>query len=459
MVWPKFNTSDFPPVSKEEWTVKALKDLKGMTLETLNWDSELGSLEPIFHPSDSVAVNELPPRSIHNSDNSWEITQSFHAEDSNAQVVSSLMQGTSYLNLKLEKGSEKRLESLLAGVHLEMIHLRVEGGADLEIVIQQLSNLVSDRNLDSKKLRGCLGQDLLTSNFNLGHFASEEELRSGVKDQMNLVGNAFPSMRSLPVQAYRYFEAGATNALELAIALHKGNTYLNFALETGATIDDISHLLEFKMSSGGSYFMNIAKFRALRIMWGKVVESYGPGHDCSSVSWIEAHTSERYYSSNDHYNNLLRATTSAMSAIVGSCDSIDVSNCSPSKQDNDELRHARNIHHLLREESWLDAVIDAGHGSYYIETLTNKLMTKAGELLTQVENAGGIWTPAGSEFIAQEMAANRTQILSEVANKERHVIGVNKFESTSRVVEKNAGGTGGLGTFNVPFELTKKGLG
>ncbi len=456
MAWPKFNTTDFPSVTKEEWTAKALKDLKGSALESLYWDSELGPVEPVFHPEDQITNHELPPRSLHNQDNAWELTQSFHGSDSNQQVIASLMQGTSYLNLELQDAEQDKLAKLLADVHLEMIHLRVEGTVEVNAVLDALSKLVSERKLDTKQLRGCLGQDLLTSSFNHGKFSSEEELATAVTAQIHAISEAFPSMRSLPVQANRFFEAGATNALELAIALHLGNTYLNVVMEKGVSIDEISHLLEFKMAAGGSYFMNIAKFRAFRTMWQKVVESYSPDHACSKVAWIEAKTSERYFSSNDHYNNLLRATTSAMSAVVGSVDSLDVSNCSPSKQDNDELRYARNIQHLLREESWLDAVIDAGHGSYYIEELTNKLIAKAGELLKQIENAGGIWTETGTRFIENEIACNREEILAEVRSEKRLVIGVNKFASATSVPEQNGGESGRLALFNVPFELIKK---
>lgn len=456
MAWPKFNTSDFPSVSKEEWTAKALQDLKGGSLESLYWDSELGPIEPVFHPEDQISNHELPPRSIHNAHNAWELTQSFHGSDSNQQVITSLMQGTSYLNLELQDAGKVKLAKLLADVHLEMIHLRVEGPVEVKEVLNTLSGLASERKLDAKQLRGCLGHDLLTSNFKHSKFTSEEELSTAVSTQIYAISEAFPSMRSLPVQANRYFEAGATNALELAIALHLGNTYLNVVMEKGISIDEITHLFEFKMAAGGSYFMNIAKFRALRTMWKNVVESYSPIHACSSVVWIEAKTSERYFSSNDHYNNLLRATTSAMSAVVGSVDSLDVSNCSPSKQDNDELRYARNIQHLLREESWLDAVIDPGHGSYYIEELTNKLMTKAGELLQQIENAGGIWTEAGAEFIENEITRNREEILDEVRSEKRLVIGVNKFASATSVPEQNGDESGRLALFNVPFELTKK---
>lgn len=456
MSWPRFNASDFPKVSPEEWREKALQDLKGKSLESLTWVSELGEIAPIVHPEDSVGENELPPRSVSNSDNSWEIAQTFTALNSNKEIVDSLMQGLSYLTLQLNSGEEAKVHELLKGVHVEMVYLKFVGQYSIDSLVNELVAFCQNTSQDPANMKGCLGADYYTLAFNQGN-VNVDSVKQQMKLQLDLVTKHFPSMRCLPVSASHYFEAGANDVTELAIALKQGQFALEVALEAGLSVDDAGALLEFELVSSPSYFNAIAKFRALRSMWASVIESYEPAHACSSVTWIEGVTSERYFATNDHRNNLLRTTTEAMSAIIGSCDSVNVSSCSKGRFDPDEARWARNIQHLLREEGWLDAVIDPGNGSYYIEKLTALFIEKAAGQLQAWETIGEYHESGVQQAILDHISSNRKLLVEEAKDGRRTIVGVTKFKPKESVPEKGVLPTQQLSTFNVPLALDQIG--
>lgn len=452
MSWPTFNASDFPKTTPEEWRQKALQDLKGKTLESLVWDSELGEVPPIFHPEDEIEENELPARSASSVNNAWEIAQTFTSQNSNKEMIDSLMQGLSYLTLIIHKGEEGRIHDLLKGVHVEMVFLKFKGDFETKVLVEELVSYCNHSSQDISQMRGCLGSDHFSEAFNAGTI-SIEEVTQRIEEQIQSVKQCMPKMRCLPIHAASYFEAGANDIVELAMAIKLGQLSLETALNGGLSVDEASALLEFEIASSPSYFIAIAKFRALRSMWASVIESYSPEHACSSVIWIEGVTSERYFATNDHKNNLLRSTTEAMSAIIGSCDSLNVSPCSKGSFDADEARWARNIQHLLREEGWLDAVIDPGNGSYYIEELTVKFIKQVSQQLKSWESSGEFHSEEVRENIIAHISSNRKALLDDAIAERRIIVGVNKFQPTEKLREKGTQKASQLASFNVPFAL------
>lgn len=452
MSWPTFNASDFPKTSPEEWREKALQDLKGKSLESLTWMSELGEVPPIFHPESEVPANELPPRSVSNSDNSWEIAQTFSAKNTNKEVVDSLMQGLSYLTLEINTGEESSIHELLKGVHVEMVYLKFKGDYSINQLVKELLQFCENTSQKATSMKGCFGVDHFTKALQSGTIDADK-IKESIGLQLNLVTENFPAMRCLPVAAATYFEAGANDVTELALALKIGQLALEAGLANGLSVDDVGALLEFEMASSPSYFNSIAKFRALRSMWASVIESYSPDHACSAVIWIEGVTSERYFATNDHRNNLLRTTTEAMSAIIGSCDSVNVSSCSKGAFDADEARWARNIQHLLREEGWLDAVIDPGNGSYYIEQLTALFMVEASKQLQQWEAKGAFHSLEVLQDIRDHITSNRAKLIEAAQNGSHVIVGVTKFKPKEPLPEKGNFASSLFSPFNVPLAL------
>lgn len=413
----------FAPQSKKEWGVQVLKELKGKPSDSIHWQHpELGSLEAFYHPDDQIEALELPPRSNQDQFQAWEIRGLYALSSAqNEELLADLKNGVNAIEIDLSHAEIDRLSQLLKGVHLNMVRVILKGGSS-RIRRQALSiiqGLMPENERGQLKLS--IAFDPITEAFDRGR-TDERSVAEHCHDlPLNLAG-----LRALSIDAARYHEAGAGDVLELAIALHLGAQYLNELVEAGNSIDEISKHFEFELAAGQSYFVNIAKFRAFRIMWAAIVRSYKPEHACSEVCWIHARTSMRNFTMNDAENNLLRATSSAMAAVIGGCDSLRIEAFVEGDRAQEAKRYAQNIHHLLHDESTFGSSQDPSKGSHYIEALTTRVIEKTDEVLVHLENAGGIEN-GGSNYVREKIKDNALRTSQELQNEEIIRIGINKF--------------------------------
>ena len=333
MEWTSFETSGFPPISKEEWRVKVDKDLKGKAYEELLWElDESVLIEPLYTKKELDFEFNIPPRSFQSERNEWQIHQefSYHKKGLNKKILSSLINGTSSIGLLASQINS--IAGLFEGVHLNMIALRV----------------ILDEPLDNSKVKGCEQINLVQN-----HTQIEELLAvNGVKRQVS-------------IDVASYIEQGLGVIKSNVLAFSSAYDLLSRWVELGNSVDDLAPAVELRVSVGRNYLVDIAQLRAVRVLWAKLVESFSPKHECSKVVHVHADTSAYNLSSLDEYNNLLRATTAAMSAAIGGADSIQVLPFDFWWNESEEgMRYARNIHHLLVEESYTDAVKDPLKGSY-----------------------------------------------------------------------------------------------
>lgn len=411
----------FEVATKADWQRQVQKELSGADPATLNWNHpELGPIAPYFNREDSISYIPIPPRSFSAQSGDWETVQRFDlASNSNEELLQSLMHGTSGLKIRLNaSASPDALRQLLKGVYLNMVSLHLEGAPDAQReALKQLST-------EKEQLTGSAGIDAV-------RMAIDEKAPMDVDqtllNHVKAVKALQPRMRSIHINAALAFEAGAGEAFELAYAVHNAHTCLNALLEGDFSIDDAAAEFQFTLSAGQSYFVNLAKFRALRYLWAKVVSTYSPQHDCSLVTWIHGETSQRQYGLRDVHTNLLRNTTAAMAAIAGGCDSLEVTEHIPWAVNEDTRRWARNIHHLLRDESGFGLVIDQASASPYIELLTSKLIEKALDYIRQWEAVGGITTPEGKTLFKTTLQAHKNQLIEAWLNGDRKVVGTNIF--------------------------------
>jgi methylmalonyl-CoA mutase len=199
----------------------------------------------------------------------------------------------------------------------------------------------------------------------------------------------------------------------------------------GTTVDEAASSLCFVFAIGSNYFMEIAKLRAARLNWAQAAAAFGPASEASCRMRIHARTALSNKSIYDPYTNLLRATTEALSAIIGGCDSLQVQPFRFSE------RLALNVQRILKEESRLDRVADAAGGSYYVEALTDAVARESWKLFQQIEFAGGFAEAAG--FVQASLTASRQQKEKAVAQRRRTLVGVNKYPDLG----ENAGGAAG----------------
>jgi methylmalonyl-CoA mutase len=238
----------------------------------------------------------------------------------------------------------------------------------------------------------------------------------------------FTDFQVLSVSSHVFHNAGANAIQELAFVVAAAVENIDKLTALGLAPKQVIAKLEFSVSVGTNYFLEIAKLRALRYLWSKVLESY----NCLSLindCQIHCQTSSFYDSTLSPYTNMLRATTEAMSAVMGGCDALTVlSYDSVMGEQNSELgeRIARNVSILMREEAHLDKINDPAAGSYYIENLTYQLSTEAWNLFQKVDGLGGITAAFEKGFIKEEINQSYAAKVKNLQSG-KVMVGVNKF--------------------------------
>ncbi|MCB1160314.1 MAG: methylmalonyl-CoA mutase, partial [Leptospiraceae bacterium] len=249
---------------------------------------------------------------------------------------------------------------------------------------------------------------------------------------------ALPSFHNLVVHASDYHNAGAGTAAELGISLAHGAEYLAGLQSSGMDVGAVAKTLQFSFSVSASYFVEIAKFRAFRLLWANILSAYGIKG--ALPVFIQARTSEWNKTLYDPHVNILRGTTEAMSAAIAGCDSISVSHFDSVYSHGDEfsLRIARNTQHLLKHESYLNRVKDPSAGSYYIENLTDKLAESAWKVFQDIETKGGFIAALKEGYIQSLLQSFKAERAKNVASRKEILLGTNQYpilkeESLSRL--------------------------
>lgn len=433
--------SSFASVSKEEWLAKARKELKEKPYEDLFWQHpELGEIEPYLTQEEVEAGFTLPPKAYGGEMNDWQIRQTFRIQpdskttEVNAHLLKALEHGAGGVVLEIAEGVDAdKVSEVLKGVYLEMI--------DLTLVFSKGDLLVEEKLINALKIKqenhlkkGCIAFDPITEAFHQGAGAcavQEDHLSA------HLTSLKHDRFRAFRVEAANYFEAGMSEVHEIAIALHLGQLYWKAMQKHGMSGDSVSPLIEFHLSAGSSYFTSIAKFRCFRQMWAHLAEASGIQEDCSVVTWVHATGSQRHFAQNDKHNNLLRLTTSAMAAVLGCCDSLDLPSFEPWRtQEAHHYRWSRNIQHLLKDESMLNVVADPAGGSYYIEELTNRMIDAAAGAFEALEQQP-ITTAGGTTLVTGWLQNDRKALEDAFISGNQALIGVNKYQPDQPVSEES----------------------
>ncbi|HLK62314.1 MAG TPA: methylmalonyl-CoA mutase family protein [Bryobacteraceae bacterium] len=232
------------------------------------------------------------------------------------------------------------------------------------------------------------------------------------------------------IRADLLHEAGAHAIQELGYGMAAGVERLA-ALTATLPVDTIAGQVEFVFAAGPSYFIEIAKLRAARILWSQVVTAFGGAEDSCAMR-LHVRTPLRNKSLYDRYTNLLRVTTEALSAAVGGCDQLNI------VPFGFDPHLALNVQRILKEESHLDAVADPAGGSYYIEALTDSIAREAWKLMQQVEAEGGYSQALDSGSIEKALAETRIARAKAYSGRRRALVGVNNYpdvaEKTPEVI-------------------------
>jgi methylmalonyl-CoA mutase len=377
---------DFSPTSKEEWMAKVEKDLKGKPLEELFWQLEEDiTLPPFYHKED--LDGPLPPMQDSRDDSDWEIGEYINVRDysqANKSLLEGLEKGVQAPLLRLYKPiDEQGLDQLLKGVEPAYISLHFgEYYTDKQPqqIFEFLKGVLKSKGSKLAECRGSLDFDPLLD-------FSEPPIQS-LATMIRFCQQEMPKFRPLQINANRFHGGSEYTSVELAYTIAKGNEYLARLSDEGVSADVANQHLQFGISISKSYFVEIAKLRALKLLWANVLKAHGCEHQ--QVPYIVAHFSKESQDE-EMYDNMIRASTQAMSAVIGGAHRLYVlpSNHALQKPSTSFTRRvARNVQHLLKMESHLHKVVDPGAGSYYVEKLTQLLSEKAWKKFQQLEEEG-----------------------------------------------------------------------
>lgn len=438
--------SEFPPVKTEEWERKIREDLKGADYnKKLLWKTPDGMVfRPYYRREDLSGLeylNSIPGqypfvRGGKITNNEWEIRQDLTVEsfsDANKKALYLLEKGVTspgfILNGNIPK-TDQQLKKLLTGIDLQKtpVHFIIDSN-DCSI-LHLLSGLIKKEKLNPALVTGSLNLDPLGHLFRTGKFFEDKGKDMVVlKKALELCVPHLPSFRILAVDAGIFHNAGASLIQQLAFSLATGAEYLSVLTDLGFTADEIAPRMMFHFPSGTGYFPEIAKLRAARLLWSVIVQSFGSQKPDTSSMYIHSSTSEWKTTIYDPYNNILRGTTGTMSAIMGGANSVLVTPFDQASGGPGEFseRLARNIQIILKEEAYLNKVVDPGAGSYYIENLTDTIAEVTWQLFRETEKNKGILHAFRKGKIQEAVEKSAKRMFSDIARRREILLGINRY--------------------------------
>ena len=436
--------SEFPPVPTEKWEEVINKDLKGADYEKkLVWRTIEGfKVKPYYRAEDLEGLEyldanpgEMPyTRGKHVADNVWEVRQDIHVEDpkeANRIALDAVERGATSLGF-CTKGiaTVDDMATLLKGIYINAVSINFMCSKDYLSLLKLYVEYAKREGFDPKELCGSTDFDMFRYALNHGKFhRGEEGDLQAAKELVEYAHEALPKFRVLTVNGQLLHNAGSNIVQELGFSLAAANELVARLTDLGCKAHRVASRIQLSVGVGSTYFMEIAKIRAARLLWSKIVEQYKPECDCAYKLFINATTSRWNQSVYDPYVNMLRSTTEAMSSAVAGADSISVLPFDNAYKEADDFgyRIARNQQLLLKEESYLDKIVDPAAGSYYIENLTNEIARGAWEHFMKVEEAGGMCKALRAGLVQDEVEATAHQRDLDIATRKTTILGTNQY--------------------------------
>lgn len=462
---------DFPPHTFEEWKLIVESDLKGADFnkKLITKTYEEINLNPLYTekdlPSDDF-LNVLPgdvstirgSGYTANSVMGWLVSQEIHeplSEDFNSKLLHALQNGQNAISLVLDETSKAGLDAdygkvgqtgrdgvsisglnslkrAIKGVNLEEFPLFVDCGASSLPFMSILHAYLKTSENENEFIVGSVEADpigflALNGFLPLDIDKAYEHLAITTK----FANKYYPGLKTAGVNTLNYVNSGATAVQELAFALAITVEYIQNLSNKGLLPEDTLSSIRYTMGTGINFFMEISKYRAFRVLFSKLNESYDL-LDKNIKPMIHAVNSTLPYSKRDHHTNILRGTTQSFAAVVGGVDSLYVTPFDYVIGNNSELanRIARNTQTVLLSESHLNQVIDPAGGSYYVENLTAEIAKKSWDLFLEIEDKGGFTECLKSGFIQDSIENVLKNRIKDISTRKNSVVGVNFYANT-----------------------------
>ena len=462
--------ADFPKKTIADWEALASKDLKGASPNTLAWETPEGIwVKPLYTAADLEGLEEIDtlpgfapflrgPRATMYSYRPWTIRQyaGFStAEDSNAFYRANLAAGQMGLSVAFDLATHRGYDSdhprvvgdvgkagvaidsvedmkiLFDGIPLDKMSVSMTMNGAVLPVLAGYIVAAEEQGVSQDLLSGTIQNDILKEFMvrNTYIYPPSPSMRI-VSDIIEYTAKNMPKFNSISISGYHMQEAGATAVQELAFTLADGLEYVRSALDKGLAIDEFAPRLSFFFAIGMNFFMEIAKLRAARMLWARLIKQFEPKNPMSLALRTHCQTSGVSLTEKDPYNNVIRTTIEAMAAVLGGTQSLhtnalDEAIALPTPF---SARIARNTQLVIAEETGIPHVVDPLGGSFYVESLTHALAEQAWALMQEVEELGGMTkaVESGMPKLKIEEAAARRQ--ARIDRREEVVVGVNKYQ-------------------------------
>ena len=436
----------FPPVSTAEWKAKVEADLKGAPFDKkLVWRTNEGfNVQPMYRlediedlPTTNSLPGEFPYLRGTRSDNDWLVRQEIEAEapaEANRIALDVLTKGVNSLGFDVQDPSAETVATLLAGIDLSKVEVNftccvMKAQALAQALVDYLAKAGA-----TESFCGSIDFNPLRKPLRKGVAFDRAELTDMACKLLDTVAPV-KGLRVLSVNSDMLSNAGAYIYQELGYALAWGAEWLTLLTEAGRSAAEVASRIKFNMGISSNFFMELAKFRAARMLWAQIVAQYKPECECAAKMKAHATTSRFNQTLYDAHVNLLRSQTESMSAALAGVDSITVTPFDAPYKTPDEFseRIARNQQHLLKEESHLDKVVDPAGGSYYVETLTVAIAKEAWKLFLEVEDKGGFLTAANEDLVQAAVRESAEKRHTDVARRKEILLGTNQYPNVNEM--------------------------
>ena len=452
------------------WKTLANKELKDKTIDSLNWlTPEDITIKPLYTENDLENINhlnELPgldsysrgPRATMYAGRPWTVRQyaGFStAEESNAFYRKNLEAGQKGISVAFDLPTHRGYDSdhprvlgdvgkagvaidsvedmkiLFSNIPLDKMSVSMTMNGAVIPIMANFIVAAEEQGVAKSSLTGTIQNDILKEFMvrNTYIYPPEPSMRI-VSDIIEYTSKEMPKFNSISISGYHMHEAGANLVQELAFTLADGKEYVKAALSKGMDIDAFAGRLSFFFAIGMNFFMEVAKLRAARILWSKIMKEFNPKKPSSSLLRVHCQTSGVSLQEKDPYNNIVRTSYEALAATLGGTQSLHTNAFDEAMGLPTEFssRIARNTQLIMQEELGITKVIDPLAGSYYIENLTNELTQKAWELIQEVENLGGMTEAVSAGLPKSRIEESAAKKQAAIDQGLEVIVGVNKYK-------------------------------
>jgi len=464
------DTPEFTPATLAQWHKAAAKSAPGGDVEALNWLTPEGiTVKPLYTAADVAALphaDTLPgfepfirgPQATMYAVRPWTIRQyaGFStAEESNAFYRKALAAGGQGVSVAFDLATHRGYDSdhprvtgdvgkagvaidsvedmkiLFDSIPLDKVSVSMTMNGAVLPVLAGYVVAAEEQGVGQDKLSGTIQNDILKE------FMVRNTYIYGPEPSMRIIGDIIaytaqhmPKFNSISISGYHMQEAGANQALELAFTLADGKEYVKTALAKGLDVDDFAGRLSFFWAIGMNFYLEIAKMRAARLLWTRIMKGFNAKNPKSLMLRTHCQTSGWSLTEQDPYNNVVRTTVEAMAAVFGGTQSLHTNSLDEAIALPTEFssRIARNTQLIIQEETHITNVVDPWAGSYMMESLTQAMADKAWAIIEEVEAMGGMTKAVDSGWAKLKIEASAAEKQARIDSGKDVIVGVNKYK-------------------------------